>query len=90
MDFEMTGYAGREVIHMVPMPWYQGLIGFIGLINVLIFLVIIIGLIFSFIAIWRMMKAHEALASAVKEINEQLKENTALQEQVIEVPHKDL
>ncbi|MDD2300659.1 MAG: hypothetical protein PHT79_12245 [Syntrophomonadaceae bacterium] len=52
-----------------PVPWYRIFGQLIGIINVLFFIVIIIGLIFSFIAIWRMMKAHEDLASAVKEIS---------------------
>jgi len=72
-----------------PVPWYRIFGQLIGIINVLFFIVIIIGLIFSFIAIWRMMKAHEDLASAVKEIGMQLKENTALREQEKEDHQED-
>ncbi|MEA1962277.1 MAG: hypothetical protein U9N81_13595 [Bacillota bacterium] len=63
-----------------PEPWWRILGQVIGIINVLLIIVIIIGLIFTFIAIWRMMKAHEDLASTVKEIGEQLKVNTDLRE----------
>ena len=72
-----------------PVPWYRIFGQLIGIINVLFFIVIIIGLIFSFIAIWRMMKAHEDLASAVKEIGMQFKENTALREQEKEDHQED-
>lgn len=67
---------------MVPsVPWYRIFGQLIGISNFLLFIVIIIGLIFSFIAIWRIMKAHEELVSSVKEISVQLKENTAPREQ---------
>ena len=59
-----------------PEPWWRIFAQVIGFVNVLLIIIMIIGLIFSFIAIWRMMKAQEDLASAVKEISLQLKEKS--------------
>jgi len=64
-----------------PEPWWRIFAQVIGIVNVMVIIIVIIGLIFSFIAIWRMMKAQEDLASAVKEIGLQLKENAAIREQ---------
>lgn len=59
-----------------PEPWWRIFAQVIGFVNVLLIIIMIIGLIISFIAIWRMMKAQEDLASAVKEISLQLKEKS--------------
>lgn len=80
--------TGGDYMAVPPVPWYHIFGEIIVIFNMLLLLVIIIGVIFSFIAIWRIMKAHEDLALTVKEISAQLKKTTTFSEQEKE-EHKE-